>query len=80
MLTSPGAPPRRFTIKDFAELVVDKTKSNSTIVNKPATRDDPQQRKPDITVAKENIGWEPKVWPLPRASTSRMSALNARPE
>eukprot|EP00285_Hemiselmis_virescens_P014153 CAMPEP_0173381546 /NCGR_PEP_ID=MMETSP1356-20130122/3929_1 /TAXON_ID=77927 ORGANISM="Hemiselmis virescens, Strain PCC157" /NCGR_SAMPLE_ID=MMETSP1356 /ASSEMBLY_ACC=CAM_ASM_000847 /LENGTH=412 /DNA_ID=CAMNT_0014335403 /DNA_START=123 /DNA_END=1361 /DNA_ORIENTATION=- len=53
--------PDEYTIKEFAELVVKHTESNSSIIFKPKTTDDPQQRKPDITVAKENIGWSPKV-------------------
>ena len=38
--------------------------SKSTIINKPAMTDDPQRRKPDITTAKRELGWEPKVWSL----------------
>ena len=37
------------------------TKSNSSIISLPATKDDPQQRKPDITTAREQIGWAPVV-------------------
>ncbi len=42
-------------------LIKELTRSNSTIRFLPATKDDPKQRRPDITVAKENIGWSPKV-------------------
>jgi len=53
--------PDEYTIKEFAELVVSQIDSNSTIVYKPKTTDDPQQRKPDISVANKNIGWKPVV-------------------
>lgn len=42
-------------------LIKELTASNSTIRFLPATRDDPKQRKPDITTAKEKLGWSPKV-------------------
>lgn len=53
--------PEEFTVKDFADLIKDITKSNSTIKLLPATKDDPRQRKPDITTAKEHLDWQPKV-------------------
>lgn len=53
--------PDEYTVGDFATLIKDITKSNSTIKMLPATTDDPQQRRPDITTAKEKIGWAPKV-------------------
>merc|ERR1719238_801951 len=52
--------PEEFTVKSFAESVRELVKSNSTIVNLPATEDDPRQRKPDITVAREHLGWAPR--------------------
>ena len=52
--------PEEFTVKSFAESVRDLVKSNSTIANLPATEDDPRQRKPDITVAREQLGWAPR--------------------
>ena len=48
--------PEEFTVRDFAMLIKEITKSNSTIVSLPATKDDPKQRKPDITCAKTEIG------------------------
>ncbi|KAI8907908.1 hypothetical protein EDD86DRAFT_46065 [Gorgonomyces haynaldii] len=51
--------PDEFTIGDFAQLVKDKIKSKSQIVNLEATQDDPHQRKPDITLAM-SLGWKPK--------------------
>lgn len=47
--------------QDFAVLIKDLTGSNSTIRSLPATTDDPKQRRPDITTAKREIGWSPKV-------------------
>ena len=53
--------PTEFTIKELAELVIKLTKSNSNIIYKDLPKDDPVQRKPDISVAKEKYGWKPKV-------------------
>ncbi len=47
--------------QDFAELIKEITASNSTIRMLPATKDDPKQRKPDITTANTQIGWKPVV-------------------
>jgi len=53
--------PDEYTVKDFADLIKSITSSNSSIKMLPATKDDPTQRKPDITTAKEQIGWQPRV-------------------
>ena len=53
--------PTEFTMLELAELVLNLTKSKSRIVNQPLPQDDPRQRKPDIRLAKEALGWEPKV-------------------
>mmetsp|Transcript_21581 Transcript_21581/g.51946 ORF Transcript_21581/g.51946 Transcript_21581/m.51946 type:complete len:423 (-) Transcript_21581:163-1431(-) len=53
--------PDEYTISKFAQLVVSLTNSNSSIIYKPATMDDPQQRQPDITVAKRELGWQPRT-------------------
>jgi UDP-glucuronate decarboxylase len=53
--------PTEFTMLELAELVLNLTKSKSRIVNQPLPQDDPKQRKPDIGLAKEALGWEPKV-------------------
>jgi UDP-glucuronate decarboxylase len=52
--------PDEYTVQDFAILIKQLTKSNSSIINLPATQDDPKQRKPDITTAKEKIKWSPR--------------------
>lgn len=53
--------PVEITIKEFAEEVVALTGSKSKIIYKPLPTDDPKQRKPDISRAKEILGWEPKI-------------------
>ncbi|CAM9218316.1 unnamed protein product, partial [Ectocarpus fasciculatus] len=53
--------PDEYTVKDFAELIKELTRSNSTIRMLPKTEDDPRQRKPDIRVAKKELGWHPQV-------------------
>ena len=53
--------PKEFTIKELAEKVLELTKSKSKIVYKPLPQDDPTQRQPDITLAKEKLNWEPKI-------------------
>ena len=53
--------PREFTIKRLAELVVEMTGSRSTIDYHPLPQDDPIQRSPDISLAKKELSWEPKV-------------------
>jgi dTDP-glucose 4,6-dehydratase len=53
--------PVEITIKDFAEEVIKLTGTTQKVVYKPLPTDDPKQRKPDITKAKEILGWEPKV-------------------
>ena len=53
--------PGEFTIKELAEQVVAITGSKSEIVYMPLPADDPRQRRPDITRAKNTLGWEPRV-------------------
>ncbi|MHC4262083.1 MAG: UDP-glucuronic acid decarboxylase family protein [Planctomycetota bacterium] len=53
--------PHEMTIKEFAEAVIDITGSGSKITYKPLPEDDPKVRQPDITKAREKLGWEPKV-------------------
>jgi UDP-glucuronate decarboxylase len=53
--------PVEFTIKDLAETVMKNIGTSSKLVFKPLPQDDPKQRRPDITMARENLGWEPKV-------------------
>ena len=53
--------PGEFTIKQLAEKVIELTGSSSDIVYLPLPSDDPLKRKPDISLAKEKLGWEPKI-------------------
>ena len=53
--------PNEFTIRELAELVVELTGSDSEIDYRPLPQDDPLQRRPDISLAKERLDWTPKV-------------------
>ena len=53
--------PGEFTMIELAETVLKLTKSKSKLVRLPLPADDPKQRKPDITRARNTLGWEPKV-------------------
>jgi UDP-glucuronate decarboxylase len=53
--------PGEFTIRQLAELVLKLTGSKSKLVFRPLPQDDPKQRKPDITLAKAVLNWEPKI-------------------
>ena len=53
--------PYEMTVKELAETILKLTDSSSKIIFKPLPNDDPQQRKPDITKAKEKLNWEPKI-------------------
>ncbi len=53
--------PVEFTMLELAELVRELTGSRSKTVHKPPPQDDPRQRQPDIKLAQQMLGWEPKV-------------------
>jgi len=53
--------PGEFTIRELAELTISLTGSASKIVQRPLPQDDPVQRQPDITLAQEKLGWQPRV-------------------
>ena len=53
--------PTEFTVLEFAKLVIELTGSTSEIVYQPLPEDDPKQRKPDISKAREILGWEPQI-------------------
>ena len=53
--------PGEFTVSELAEIVIELTDSTSEIVYEPLPADDPTQRKPDISLAREALGWEPTV-------------------
>jgi UDP-glucuronate decarboxylase len=48
-------------MRELADLVIELTGSRSRIVHKTLPQDDPQRRRPDITRARRELGWEPKV-------------------
>ena len=53
--------PGEFTIRELAEKVIALTGAKSNLIHKPLPEDDPRQRKPDISLAKETLGWTPKI-------------------
>jgi len=53
--------PHETTIKEFAEEIISLTGTQQKVIYKPLPKDDPLQRQPDITKAKEILNWEPKV-------------------
>lgn len=53
--------PNEFTIKELAEKVIEMTNSKSELIYKDLPSDDPKQRQPDISRAKELLDWEPKI-------------------
>jgi nucleoside-diphosphate-sugar epimerase len=53
--------PDEFTVRELADLVLELTGSKSKIVARPLPIDDPKVRRPDITRAREMLGWSPRV-------------------
>jgi UDP-glucuronate decarboxylase len=53
--------PGEFTIRELAEKVIALTGSSSSLIYRPLPEDDPLQRKPDISLARKELGWEPTV-------------------
>jgi UDP-glucuronate decarboxylase len=53
--------PGEFTIRQLAEMVIEQTGSKSKLVFQPLPADDPQQRRPNIKLAQDRLGWQPKV-------------------
>ncbi len=53
--------PDEFTIRELADIVLEETDSDSSITELPLPADDPKVRRPDITVARELLGWQPEV-------------------
>ncbi len=53
--------PGEFTIRELAEKTLAMVGSKSKLINEPLPEDDPRQRQPDITLAKEKLGWEPVI-------------------
>ena len=53
--------PGEFTIRELAELVIELTGNNVSLEKRPLPPDDPCRRRPDITLAKRHLNWEPKI-------------------
>ena len=53
--------PGEFTIRELAETIIDLTGSSSELIEQSLPADDPRQRQPDITLAREKLGWEPQI-------------------
>ena len=53
--------PDEFTILQLAQTIIDLTGGGSKIDFQPLPADDPTQRKPDITLAQQKLGWQPKI-------------------
>lgn len=53
--------PHEQTIKEIAEKIIELTGTQSKLIYKDLPKDDPKKRKPDITLAKKELGWEPQV-------------------
>ncbi len=53
--------PNEFTIKELAELIIELTGTESKLIYKPLPSDDPMQRQPNISLAKKELNWEPKI-------------------
>ena len=53
--------PKEFTIIELAEKVLEMTNSSSKLIRTAARPDDPGRRRPDITLAKKRLGWDPKI-------------------
>ena len=53
--------PEEFTILELARMIINLTESKSKVIFKPLPEDDPKQRQPDITLAKESVAWNPAI-------------------
>jgi dTDP-glucose 4,6-dehydratase len=53
--------PHEITIREFAEEIQALTGTDQPVVYKPLPQDDPKQRQPDISLARELLGWEPRI-------------------
>ena len=53
--------PTEFTMLELAQLVLEVTCSSSPLVHRPLPADDPTQRRPNITIAREQLGWQPTI-------------------
>jgi UDP-glucuronate decarboxylase len=70
--------PREFTILQLAELIIKMTGSKSTIKRMPLPSDDPKQRRPDISLAKKTLDWEPAT-PLEQGLQKTIDYFSSAP-
>ena len=68
--------PREFTIRELAEKIISLTGSSSSLVFEPLPQDDPRQRQPDISLARKQLAWEPKI-PLEQGLTRTIEYFSA---
>ena len=68
--------PREFTIRELAETIISLTGSSSSLVFEPLPQDDPRQRQPDISLARKQLQWEPKI-PLEQGLTQTIEYFSA---
>jgi len=68
--------PREFTVRELAETIIRLTGSSSSLVFKPLPQDDPRQRQPDISLARRQLAWEPKI-PLEQGLTQTIEYFSA---
>ena len=68
--------PCEFTIRELAESIIRLTGSSSRLVFKPLPEDDPKQRQPDISLARQHLAWEPRV-PLEQGLTKTIEYFSA---
>ena len=68
--------PREFTVRELAETIIRLTGSSSSLVFKPLPQDDPRQRQPDISLARKQLAWEPKI-PLEQGLTRTIEYFSA---
>ena len=68
--------PGEFTIRELAETIIRLTGSSSRLVFKPLPQDDPKQRQPDISLARRQLAWEPKI-PLEQGLTQTIEYFRA---
>jgi UDP-glucuronate decarboxylase len=53
--------PTEFTVSQLAQMIIEITGSSSEVIHEPLPVDDPTQRRPDISLARSVLGWEPRV-------------------
>ena len=69
--------PGEYTMRELAEMVLKLTGSKSQIIFKPLPQDDPKQRRPDISLAKKELDWTPKI-PVEEGLKKTIEYFNAR--